>query len=306
VPSVLGPQSLNTTEVYALALSGPDGAAIAPGTFDGTETFAAALRQGASGPTLAGLTAAWDSSLAGNPAAVDHPIVLLTVARGAIEGVVDPGYYAVQVRINPDVDDLEAYRGFLRIRAAGGTTAAPFVLVTLGDLAEFAPWIEDVEDLDSDAALPGLGTNFLAERARATSDVLDTILARYEDALDQQAERHGPVLRVDPIVPTDGYDGGPFWGASGLPNTTRRNQVDAMRTLLATAGKLVVDDRLREIVARKAIAYALEGQVGTVPGTKTSYQDFGQWCLRRANRLLFSWYARVDTDADGVADFEIR
>jgi hypothetical protein len=300
------PQAVNSTRDYAITLAGPEGAAIAHNSFSGAETLTALLRQGADGPTLATLTAVWDSSVAGNPATVDFPVVKLTVARAVLFGLVEPGYYAVQLRIDVGTNDVEAWSGFLRLTAAGGTTVAPYTLVGLADLARFAPWIEQLEDLDTAAALPGLATNFLAERGRATSDLIDTLLARYEDALDQQAERHGPVLRVAPLVPTDGYDGGPFWGDSGLPNTTKRNQVDAMRTLLATAGKLTVDDRLREIVARRAIALACENQLGNVPGAETSYQDYAAACRSRSNRLLFSWYARVDTDADGVADYEIR
>jgi hypothetical protein len=295
MPEPLGPQPIGTSRVYRITLAGAEGSSLA-GHFDGTETFTARLWPGGSYPTAATLSAAWEAA----PAALARPVLLLTVSAAAIADL-DPVVYQLEVLADPD--EL-LYRGSLRLEASPGAVALPRVYCTLADLLAECSWVERVEELkDARAA------NFLPEIAQASRWVEDQAMARWRRANVDQARRHGPVLCVAPIVVTEGVDAGPWWGDSAIPDTTLRTAEDAFAALLDSAGLMqghpADRGKLARVVALEALALSLDDQVGPVPGTETTMQAMaGQYRKRRA-RLMPGLVLRVDSDADGVADYTL-
>lgn len=270
MPAPLGPQSLDSTRQYALALSAPDGSSLA-GAFTGAESFVAQLWPGGLAPASAAPAAAWDTSIAGNPSALASPVVLLTVASSIVAGLA-PATYALQVLLSPDV---EVWRGALRLVGAGGTAAVPLTYATEADMLLYAPWIEDAQ---SSSDLAGFG----GQLARATSRLNEAIVSRYKGG-------SGGLSIGQP-----GYGAGVMLGGWGDPPPSKwlRDQLDA--------GKLIVRDQVREVVARWAIADVCDAQVGR--DGETPYQALASRFRRRADALARSLRAEVDLDGDGYAE----
>lgn len=297
--SLLGSQSLNTTRQYAIDLGGPGSGSLGSsllGLFTGSETFAAKLWPGGAYPTSAVLLAGWDSA-PGNPAALPHPVVRLSVTAAAIAGLA-PGTYAAQVVINPGVDDIEAWEGWIELTAAGGSAPLPLVYGTPQDLLDEADWADSLQDLG-----PGAATQFLRQRKLAAEWLHRQVLARHERDLDDQARRHAPMAASAPIRPTAGYDAGPSWGPSSIPDTTRRDALGAMRARLE-GGMLVAEAGAVRLAALWALHLICRAQAGRQQGD-TPYQALARQYRRDAIRGLCGWTARLDADGDGVAEWEL-
>jgi hypothetical protein len=136
----------------------------------------------------------------------------------------------------------------------------------------------------------------------ATRDVWDQCLERARKILDDQAKRHGPILEVDAIEPTTGYDDGPAWGPSILPDTTIRDQLDTIEGHL-TSGKLIKTDRYKRAVAFRAASLICQAQCG--PDKDTPYWSLRDRYQDQYIRTLAGLTFEIDTDTDGVADFTI-
>lgn len=268
------PQATNTTRDYGLVLSGPEGASLA-GQFDGSETFRAILWAGdAQAPLWQSDTAArWDPETLARLDTIDAPEVLLTVPRSAVQGL-EEGTYSGQVLLNPDVDDVEVWSGFLQLVESAGTATALPAYTVFEDLEGECPWIGSVQDLGTDQR------GFAEAQNWAWGQVNRTLIAR------AQAE-------------IAGYD------RLGVWDPDRRSGLEALPELLA-ADRLEVTAELRRIGALYALSRVLRPQLGAGgPDGKTSYQTLGRGYLAEARTALLGYRGRVDADGDGVYELVI-
>ncbi len=296
------PQALGSRRDYELDLYATEDGSLA-GVFDGTEAIAVAIWPGGSYPILATASVAFWLDVASEP-----PRIALALLPEDI-ALLASGTYRLRVTITPTgADPIDAFDGLLALVDAPGATPLPRSYCSHADLLDVAPWLDDCEDLR--ANLPAAG---LAARAAATRWLDRQILSRITRDLNIQARRHAPIVRVDPITPTSGWDAGPGSGPSILPDTTLRDQLSELRAALE-AGQLMTgatdpDDLDGGSVVRIAAHYALwcmlRNQIGAPRETETTYQMFGKAARLEALRLMLGWTARIDTDADGVANFEV-
>jgi hypothetical protein len=298
----LGPQPLGTSRSYPRELSGVQGASLA-GHFTGTETFLARIWPGGTYPTLATLTASWDATVAGNPATLARPILLITVPASAIAAL-EEGTYQYEVIADPGTVDELLDRGQIKLVDSAGATAVPRTYCSLRDMVAECAWIEDAEGLQDARA-----ANFLRERASASRWLERQAMARWSRAMEDQGSRHAAVAALAAIVPTSGIDAGPAWGDSSIPDATHRAAESAFAALLDSAG-LMVDappdrDGLRRAAALYSLFEALDDQVGK-DAAGSSFQAQAAKFRSRAVGMLRGVTLRVDSDADGVADFTLR
>jgi hypothetical protein len=212
-----------------------------------------------------------------------------------------PGLYRLELLITSGGLTVAGFDGQIRFLPSPGSTAIPQTFCDESDLLSIAPWIEK---LAGDAQWAG----FLRERAEATKWLKRQAMSRVDEILEDQASRHGPIALVDPIVPTSGVDDGPWWGPSTIPDTTIRDQRTTYQTMLDTVGQLMIDSPLdnglaRQIVAHWAVHLVCRTQLGV--DSDTPYQALAREFRNQAIRLLVSWTARIDTDADGIANYEL-
>jgi hypothetical protein len=239
-----------------------------------------------------------------NPAAGK---VLFSIATGATSAV-PAGLYDLVLVV---VGATGTYRypvGKLRLIPTAGTATPPPVYCEAEDVEDLAAgWVEQLRKLSTGSGLE----NWLRQRAEARRFVDRTVMARAKRVLEDQARRHGPLLAVDPILPSSGYDAGPQWGDSTIPDTTLRDQLAAFRGYLV-AGQLMCtangndpqdldDGKVARIAAHYTLYLILNGRVGMVE--KTPYQALARqhkgWAIAEA----IGWTALIDTNGDGKADY---
>jgi hypothetical protein len=254
----------------------------------GTDVLAARVWPGGSQAAVATPACSWADATTAS---------FVVSFRHADTAGLEAGTYRLQVTASRGGLSPVVYDGTVRLLAAPGATPAA---ATYDQIADVRKVLAKLEDLQDDANQEG----FADARAQTREFIDETILARYEDVLRDQARRHTAVLQSDPIVPTTGMDAGPTWGPSGIPDTTIRDQVDALRSALA-ANQLIVDSRLRRTAALFTAAAVLEQQIGKA-SDGTPFQRHAERLRARATRSLYGWVARIDTYADDVADVEIR
>jgi hypothetical protein len=153
-------------------------------------------------------------------------------------------------------------------------------------------------------ANPSLTSDFSEQREDARRWLDRQLMARVRQALQSQRSRHAPVVSVPPIAPADGADGGPTWGPSTIPDTTLRDQEEAFRGFLAADALLLGDGLAARTSAHYAVYLACDGMPGEA-SSKDTWHSVGDHHRRRAASLLRGWVARLDTDGDGVADYEL-
>lgn len=288
----VGAQAVNTTRYYRLSLSGKGGASLA-GEYTGAEVLTARLWAGDDRAPAATLTAAWDPDLAGNPASVTSPRILLTVAKATVQAVT-PATYFLQVLIGdtpvlPDGSTFELLPG-------PGAAAAGFAYITLDKMRRFVPWIDTAI-----AAHPTAQSDLAEQLAEASAWVNATALARAERILERQQARHDPVVEVTPLTIASGVDWGPEWGVSIYPDTTRRAQLEDIADALA-AGHLVVTSYVAAAVAWRATAIVCEPLLGDVAETRLSWSKLASEAKVRSSRLLASETLKVQ---GGGLDIEL-
>lgn len=280
---MLGPQSIDSSRVYEIALAGRDGSLA--GVFDGTETFATKLWTGDDQPSLADLSPRWATAddgmeFTGNPAGLESPVLLLPVEAAGLTTLA-PGLYRVRILINPGVDDVEAFLDLIEFTAAAGSATPPKVYGSFDDLRKLAPWIGELITAD-----PSLQSDLGEQRELARARLDDAILAHYQPYADL------------------GISGRSFFGFGGFvteaintPSSWLREQLDADRLMVdGSRGRVV-----KEIVSRLAIGFACEPQLGTGPGD-TSYQVIAHRMFAKANALMCGYTAEIDTNGDGQPD----
>lgn len=188
----------------------------------------------------------------------------------------------------------------LTLLSTAGTGLPLRSYTNLRRILRLVPWIETLESSD-----PRLVSNFGQEQYEASRWLDAQVMSRAGRILEHQAVRHGPMSVVTPITITTGYDGGTSYGESIYPDLTIKTQLDQIQAYLDT-DKLMLDAdgaMARRITGYRTVYEVLEDQIGKQG--LTTYQDLAAMYRHRANRLLIAWIARIDTDADGVANLEL-
>jgi hypothetical protein len=266
------------------------GAAVTTWTSSATLTLSA--WQGSTYAAAFTPTGAWVSAPAGT--------LTISIASGDTTAVA-PGRYLIRLSVDGGPAQPVAT---IRLTPTKGVTALPRMYCDLVDLENECSFIESLECLNNSRAL-----NFIPERAQASRKAEEIATGRYLRVLRDQARRHGPVLSVTAIVPTTGYDAGPEWGDSAIPDTTMQTAKKTFADAVVSVGLMTsysVDfDALRKWAALYALYLALDDQVGTVGDSDTSIQSLAMKYLKRANMAMVGLTLRVDSDADGTPDYEL-
>lgn len=265
------PQALDSQRTYELDLfDGSNPPVSLAGQFTGGETFGAAIWAGGSLPALGNPAVAWLDVAAAKLGVTVTPAMLVGLEAAT---------YRLMVLINPGTDNVKAFDGLIRLAEAPGAASAPLTYCTEADMLLFAPWLEDLQS-ERDWA------GFLHQRGRARSWLDDILLSKYK--WDQAGWWSGSNATAFWTYVVPQYDPG--------PNKWLRDQLGT--------NVLIVRDLTREIVARKAISYVCEAQVGRDP--KSPYQALGTRNAREAAGLLKTYRAEIDTDGDGYYDILIN
>ena len=151
---------------------------------------------------------------------------------------------------------------------------------------------------------------FLFQRGRAREWLDNIILDRVNAVLYDQAYRHGPVQESVPIIPTTGYDYGPQWGQSTIPDTTIRDQLTVFRGYLNSgylmrrgydATPPLDNGQVERISANYTLYLIMRPQIDS--RGETSYQELATRFKKEAIRGLAGWTTRMYTGADMLNSF---
>jgi hypothetical protein len=237
-------------------------------TFLATDTLTATVWPGDDRAAVATPTAAWDDYATGK--------YLLTFAD-ATTATVTPAKYRLRVSFTRGSRTGVLLDGWLVVSATKGTATAGQAKTTIDDLLRYAPWLDDLMS-DSDQG------GFQEQQARAFSWLVDVLCDRWRPA--------GTASLGDRLV--IGYD-----YADG-PSVWLRGKLTAATSALVSRGKTV------EILAKKAIAFVCEAQIG-----RESARDFAAHANAYhgdADSLLKTYRAEIDTKDtyDGVPTMTIH
>jgi len=296
-------QTKRLEAVCGQAYSATLGLRQANGTAVTTWTSAATLTLSAwQGETYAAAfvpTGAWVSAPSG--------IFMLSIAAGDTT-LVPMGDYLIRLSVDGGPNQPIVT---LRLLDTQGTTVLPRMYGSLKGMVRECSWIQEVESLKDSQA-----NNFIPELDQASREAESIAISREIRVLRDQARRHTPVLYVTPIVPTTGYDAGPEWGDSAIPDTTIQGTLSTFADAIDSVGLMTTYPADRGGLVKwtnlYALYLALDDQVGTVPNTDTSIQSLAMKYLKRANILMAGLTLRVDLDAAddqavgyGVPDYEL-
>ena len=92
------------------------------------------------------------------------------------------------------------------------------------------------------------------------------------------------------------HDRGQFWGGGVVRSRWLEEQL--------AAGAMIVDDQVREAVAKKALAYICEGQIG-LGDERGQYARLARMYHGQADYLASCLTIGLDSDGDGLADTAI-
>lgn len=277
---LVGPQSIGSSRVYRLTLSGPLDDNGQPtslaGVFNGTETFKLVVWPGDDRlPVWTSLSAlAWDSAVTGNPASLASPILKLTIPRVSI-ATIAPGRYSIQGWVNPGTDDVEILPedSFLELTSVPGLVTAGRFYCTLDDCRKECPWILEAVSMD-----PGIPNNLEPFRQDARE--------WYDDLI----QRH--------------WRGGTSLGAEGgLLSRRRSGQRNVWLKQQLDAGALMLTPAVIKANTYYALGMALDHLIGQ-RGT-TTYQELARQYFAEAEHRAVTTSAELDTNADGQPDFAV-
>lgn len=269
-----------------------------PTGFLAADTPAAKVWPGGGSPTSFQPTVTWI-----DPLGLGTNLYRVLVSFAAADTAsLAPGLYQVLGWVVADGRTRELFSAPLEILPGGGSDASPRVYCQGPDLGNYGGgrWFRQLQTLESDK------TDFLAERGRAADWVHEQILAEFRAKQLDHKRRGGPLVNFAPIFAGVGYDQGPDWGPSAQPDYVIQTAENAMRGYLA-AGNLISagDTRLAEMTARYALYLLADRQPGLAE-KGISWDLVARKFRDQAIGLLVGWVARIDTDGDGIANFELR
>jgi hypothetical protein len=247
-------------------------------TYAGTETLAAKVWPGQNLPALCTPTVEWDDPSEGT--------ILVTIDADDSADL-ETGLYFVRVTLTDgDGATFEIYRGHLDVASSpdesedAETPSLP-VYCSFHDLLMYASWIEDLQKQDPDAGLAG----FLRERARARAWLDEIIVNRWK--LSNQSLTIGQPGWMPQNI---------FGGQDTIPNKWLKDRL--------ADGKLVVTERVKEIVCKKAISYICEPQIGG--RGDMPYSLLAARFARAAESMLTGLRAEIDLSDTGWASIVVN
>jgi hypothetical protein len=260
-------------------------------TFTSGATLAASLWRGDDQAESFDPAVEWIDATAGS--------LRLTFAA-ADTATLTPGSYPVLLSITAGSEVKKNRIATLVVSSAPGSAVALPTYCAMDDMLDLSGELAELMQEDSDLS------GFMEQRHAARQWTDRTVLARARDVIEQQHERHSPVVASNAIDITTGVDAGSMWGRSIYPNTSIRDQVDAIRQSLED-DDLIRDQEMIEANAAYALWRVYRRQTGNTRGG-TSYRDLAFQWYEESARKLAAWTARFDTTAtpDGVADLEIE
>jgi hypothetical protein len=262
-----------------ITLANSDG----PLAYVGSETLQAIVWAGDDQEPLATLTPTWLVAADGT--------VSLTIPA-VTTSALDPQAYTISLTVVSASVTYEGWRAWLRIESGPGTADPAAVWCSYDDMLRFASWLDQIQS-ESDTA------GFAEQRARATEWAIEQGMSRARDMLESQYQRHAARYNTNTItwvIPDSGVDLGPQWGRSSYIEPQMLVDLDAWRARFADTDIVVVDSRMKEIVAKYAIAMACDQQIGEL--AKTSYQELAARYRRKAIQLMAGYSWRFLTPAD--------
>lgn len=262
-----------------ITLANADG----PLAYVGTETLQAIVWAGDDQSALATLTPTWLDATAGT--------VSLTIPAATTTSL-DPAAYTISLTVVSASVKYEGWRAWLRIESGPGSADAPAVWCSYDDMLRFASWLDQIQG-ESDTA------GFAEQRARATEWAIEQGMSRARDMLELQFQRHAARYNTNTltwVIPDSGVDLGPQWGRSSYIEPQMLDDLTTWRSRFDDTTCVVVDSRMKEIVARYAIAMACDQQIGEM--AKTSYQELAARFRRKAIQLMAGYTWEFLTPAD--------
>ncbi len=229
--------------------------------FDPGTVLAAEVTAGAESSVLFAPAATWIDAGAGT---------LVLFFAGNSTTTLDPGTYTLRLLVGT----VLAYDGALRIDPASSGVVVGPAWATAADMQRLSTVIRSMKAA-ADLA------NFAAEIAEQTETLRRELTLRYDPL-------PGFVLVRQPVRdPQLGFD---------VPDPAAIPPTPAQYGQYLRAGGLILEQWVRDVVARRAITEILERQV-----TK-SYGDEAAMMRDRARADLAAYELQIDTDGDGVAD----
>ncbi len=275
-------------------------------TYTGAATLAVSVWPGDDQAETFAPTAVWTDATAGR--------IKLSIA-GSDTASLEAGQYEQRLSITAGGLTKSFALPPLSLLSIAGMGTAIRTYCTLRQILRLVPWIETVEGMDA-----RLVANFGQERFEASRWLDRQVMTRARRIIEQQAERHAAVVTVTPVTIVDGYDAGEAYGESIYPDETIQAQLNQIQgyldadQLMLTYTTSTDDDPpvvttwpmdggiVPRIVAYRTVYEILDDQIGKQGDTP--YQDLAARYKRRANDLLMTWVAKIDTDADGIANLE--
>jgi hypothetical protein len=191
------------------------------------------------------------------------------------------GRYQLSTILNDAGSLVQAYAATLDILPAPAGGTSPQSFVTFADLLNYGrSWLRQLQSQDDEAG-------FLAQQARATSWLIELIVNRWQVAW--------------PITPGDPGYGGVLVGQNPgmLPSKWLRDQLEANPT------KLMLRGLVTEIVAKKALAFICDGQVGVGEGSR-DYERLARMYHAEAGSLAKTLRAEIDLNGDGWPELAVN
>jgi hypothetical protein len=267
----LTPLVIGTSRDYTLQVPAADGSlyTIANTPFNGSEAMAAQVSLGVDQPALLAPAIAWQSTSGGGPqSGWQTATFVVSFEDGDAVGLV-PGEYVLLCTANYGGRTARLFVGYLPLIQTSGTASAPTTYGSLDDMRIYFAGIDRLEH-------PSRRSQFIRERNRART-WFDLLMQRHF-----RASGYG--------ISTIGYPiGGIGPYRTGGINTWLQQQLDA--------NTLMVTDDIREVVAKKALAFTLEYQFGGVQ--ETSYQALADRLHWEADNLAIQTTPGLDLSGSG-------
>lgn len=242
-----------------------------PVSFPDAATFSSTVSRGGEEASIFSPTVAWISAVAGT--------FTISVAAGQTAAL-DVGFYTMQVFVLNAGLKQAAFDGQLEILPTVGTVTAPVAWCSYEDLLLYSDQIKALR------ARGGVDvTGFLGQRAKETSELSRDIVLRYRPTpgfVRVRSNTMNPVVGMDVASPT----------------AVAPSKADLTAAL--AAGGLILETKLREIVARRTIALIFSRQ--ETGGNAQVYRQESIDQRAMADELFRCYQAQVDLDNDGMPD----
>jgi hypothetical protein len=231
--------------------------------YGGGETLSTVVWPGDSRPASFAPASTWLTPASGT--------FSITVTSAEMTGLAIGRYQLLTTVTTPGRDPLPAYTCSLDVLAAPGTEAAPPAYTTFDDLLRYGrSWLRQLQTTDDQAG-------FAEQQHRARTWIEDL------------AHAHFRVSAMTMVVGSQAM--GPR--RSGARSTWLQDQLDA--------NALMIEDRMKEACAKKALAYICEGQVG-VGESSAAYAKLARMYHSQADYLGSTLTLSLDTNGDGFPD----